>query len=326
MTNFVNGLCYSLSTQSKLNIRNPRILSYELTQLVQNPRWKQTTSKVSSHGVGRSSHFHNTLRAQVTDEEGTQPKDKFDNIIHDNNKTSPVVNNDIIPVDKDNSYVLIAEITNTHGVRGEVRVRPLTDFPEERLETAGRRYIRRGERGVVEPVKLTRGRSSVSRGHNVHILKFQGVNNPEEARAQLVGCNLLVSSTDRPALDDENLGFEFYVQDLVGVTALHKDGSTIGKVVDIFGGTGTYDALQVELSSEEYKGSKVLIPFAREIVTSVDLEKKQMIVDPPAGLLELAKKAGLKKKGRDPKKANRRGDVKRLQELREKKKLQESTN
>jgi hypothetical protein len=29
----------------------------------------------------------------------------------------------------------IAEITNTHGVRGEVRVRPMTDFPQQRLET-----------------------------------------------------------------------------------------------------------------------------------------------------------------------------------------------
>jgi hypothetical protein len=31
-------------------------------------------------------------------------------------------------------FLEIAEITNTHGVRGEVRVRPMTDFPEERFE------------------------------------------------------------------------------------------------------------------------------------------------------------------------------------------------
>lgn len=31
-------------------------------------------------------------------------------------------------------WVQVGEITNSHGVRGEVRVRPTTDFPEDRLE------------------------------------------------------------------------------------------------------------------------------------------------------------------------------------------------
>ena len=52
---------------------------------------------------------------------------------------------------------------------------------------------------------------------------------------------------------------------------------------------GAAAARQVQLESGEAKGGYALIPFAREIVTMVDLEERVMVVDPPAGLLELAR-------------------------------------
>ena len=52
---------------------------------------------------------------------------------------------------------------------------------------------------------------------------------------------------------------------------------------------------QIELESGEAKGGYALIPFVRDIVPEVDLDEGTMVLDPPAGLLELArppKKAG----------------------------------
>lgn len=219
----------------------------------------------------------------------------------------------------------IAEITNTHGVRGEVRVRPMTDFPQQRLETPGRRYVREKEGGRVRPVKLKRGKASVSKGHQVHILKFEGYNNPEEAFAGLVGCMLLVDAADRPPLqDDEDM--TYYVQDLIGMHCINlHDGTSIGRVVDVFSGTGTYDVMQVEVIEGETKGGKLLIPFAREIVPQVDLVARELRVDPPPGLLELVKMPKAQKSGKqNGKRRTRNDDVRRLKALREAKRAEQA--
>lgn len=50
---------------------------------------------------------------------------------------------------------------------------------------------------------------------------------------------------------------------------MQHDGTSIGRVVDVFSGTGTYDVMQVEVIEGETKGGKLLIPFAREIVPQV---------------------------------------------------------
>jgi hypothetical protein len=53
---------------------------------------------------------------------------------------------------------------------------------------------------------------------------------------------------------------------------VQHDGTSIGKVVDVFSGTGTYDVMQLEVLEGEKKGGKLLVPFARAIVPEVDLD------------------------------------------------------
>ena len=50
----------------------------------------------------------------------------------------------------------------------------------------------------------------------MHILKFEGYNNPEEAFEGLVGRTLLVDANDRPALDDDE-DMTYFVSDLIGM-------------------------------------------------------------------------------------------------------------
>jgi ribosomal 30S subunit maturation factor RimM len=50
----------------------------------------------------------------------------------------------------------------------------------------------------------------------VHILKFEGYNSPEEAFEALVGRTLLVDAKDRPALDDDD-DMTYFVSDLIGM-------------------------------------------------------------------------------------------------------------
>ncbi|KAK3271345.1 hypothetical protein CYMTET_20299, partial [Cymbomonas tetramitiformis] len=210
-------------------------------------------------------------------------------------------------------YVEIAEILTSHGIKGEVRVRSLTDFPAERLEKPGTRYLqmpgRKAARAGPTKVRLKRGKETFSRGHSAHILKLEGFNTPEEA-LELAGGTLLIRKEARLPLEDSD--FEFYVQDLIGLRVfLQEDGSEIGVVQDVYDGTGTYDLLKVELTEGEKAGATSLIPFAKAIVPVVDLQGGRMELDPPAGLLELARlpKQSSAKPPRRKKREGKRGDL-----------------
>jgi len=248
-------------------------------------------------------------------------------------------------------WVQIGIVGPTHGVRGEFKVQPLTDFPETRLEEPGVRWIqapapRIGRQGAPEPeeVELEWGRRTVSKasnvltqfrcdqyknvlstqkygehkdsprilrliifafvwvlqGREVWLVKLKGVESPEEATL-LRGRTLLIPSSAREPLDDDD---EFYVQELVGLRVeLLSSGKTIGKVVDLFDGTGTHDVLRIEMTdsaapqvdndNEDVEPASlerrhVMVPFARQFVPDIDLAAGVMKIDPPEGLLELA--------------------------------------
>ncbi|KAL6767634.1 CGLD31 [Auxenochlorella protothecoides x Auxenochlorella symbiontica] len=168
-----------------------------------------------------------------------------------------------------------------------MRVSPSTDFPDDRLGTPGIRWLAPPETkmrravGAPQEVTLERGREVLYKGNPCWLVKLQGYDSPE-AVDELRGHRLLVPSSERPPLEDED---EFYVQDLVGLRVLmHADGSPAGTVTDIFDGTGTHDVLQIEVPGRP----TYMLPFARELVPVVDLAAGVMRIEPPEGLLDLA--------------------------------------
>lgn len=199
----------------------------------------------------------------------------------------------IAPSTDDNTatgYVAIGIIRSAHGVYGEMKVEPLTDFPEDRLGSPGIRYIQAANQKLAalqkqltpQEIELEYGRTTISKGNTVWILKLAGVESPEDV-ASLKGHTLLIDKSSRPLLEDDD---EFYASDLVGLEVV-VDGHPIGRVIDIFDGTGTHDVLRVSLYCDD--GTKqVLLPFAKEFVPTVDIKAGFIIAKPPEGLLELA--------------------------------------
>ena len=43
-----------------------------------------------------------------------------------------------------------------------------------------------------------------------------------------------------------------------------------------------------DLLAVEYQGRQVLIPMVKAIITSIDIENKKIVVDPPKGLIDVA--------------------------------------
>ncbi|KAL2651794.1 hypothetical protein R1flu_019922 [Riccia fluitans] len=204
------------------------------------------------------------------------------------------------------SFVEVGYIADTHGVHGELHVYSLTDFPQERFEKPGKRWVRSKIMGkpVYEEVELLKGRE-VGGKRPSWLITLQGFNSVEKA-SDLVGSTLLVS--ERPTLNDD----EYYIPDLVGMSVILKEtGEEIGIILDVYNTGGDTDLLQVK-RTDGASGQKVWIPFVAEIVPVVDKERRRVEIDPPAGLLELNSSSETKDE-----KARRRKDVKEKRKLRE---------
>ncbi|XP_058196081.1 uncharacterized protein LOC131312392 [Rhododendron vialii] len=188
-------------------------------------------------------------------------------------------------------FVEIGYISSVHGLEGEVRVKSSTDFPELRFSKPGRRWLRQQVSGreAIREVELLQGRAHP--GKKSWTVKFKTINTVDQAQL-LIGSTILVSEEDKPELEEG----EFYSNDLVGMRVIHKEtAEPVGTVVNIFN-NGASDVLQVMLNSStadkpeseaSASGPLVWVPFVEAIVPNVDLNKREMLITPPKGLLDL---------------------------------------
>jgi 16S rRNA processing protein RimM len=110
------------------------------------------------------------------------------------------------------------------------------------------------------------------------ILAFAGVPDRTGAEA-LRGTKLCVDAADLPPPADPD---EFHDFQLVGLAAVSPEGDPIGEVAGVEHGPAA-DLLVVRLTG----GRRVLVPFVKAIVPTVDLGAGRLVLTPPEGLLDL---------------------------------------
>jgi 16S rRNA processing protein RimM len=171
----------------------------------------------------------------------------------------------------DDELVIVARAVRTRGLKGELVAELLTDFPErfETLESLVS-VAPSGERNQFEIENYWFQNDRV-------VLKFSGYDDIEAAK-RLIGCEFGVPETERVTLAEN----EFYDWELEGCLVEDKSGAVIGKVREILR-TGGVELLVVE-NDQHYDH---MIPMAAAIVTEIDIAGKKIVVDPPAGLLDL---------------------------------------
>ncbi|EEH56694.1 uncharacterized protein MICPUCDRAFT_7828, partial [Micromonas pusilla CCMP1545] len=191
-------------------------------------------------------------------------------------------------------------IVSAHGLRGEVRVMPFTDFVEERffspctqwLEDEAQGRSASGEynkpAGTLSKINISGGREVTTKGRNECIVKIRGVNDRNAAEA-LLGRRMYVLASERPSLREADVGDgddDFYAQELQGLRVVLKEGGDeVGKVIDVFRGAGTHDLLKVERKTKP-PGEFVYVPFVKDIVPTVDVPNGFLEITPPPGLLD----------------------------------------
>ena len=166
-------------------------------------------------------------------------------------------------------YFKVGIITQSHGLKGEVKVFPTTDdmrrydyLKHVELEYRGRRIPLE-----VEHVKYFK---------QLVIVKFKGINDINDVE-RFAKCPLYVAREDAvPCEENEN-----YVADLIGLPVVTDTGLTLGPLKDIFE-TGANDVYVVD-----YNGKEILIPSIKQCILNVDLEKGEILVHLLEGLLDL---------------------------------------
>lgn len=172
--------------------------------------------------------------------------------------------------------LLVGRLVAAQGMQGELRVLPLSDFPE-RFTRPGRRWLQARQQPA-RPVELLHGRQLP--GKTLFVVRLKGIDNRNAAEA-LVGEELLVPANQRPKLEPG----EFHLLDLVGLEVrLQASGSGIGRVSDLIHAGN--DLLEVELTGST-PPRRVLVPFVEAIVPVVNLEAGWLEISPPDGLLDL---------------------------------------
>lgn len=154
--------------------------------------------------------------------------------------------------------ILVGEIGRPHGVRGLVRVQSFTAQP---ADIAGYGPLS-DESG---------GKTFVLHWLADGLARIDGIAD-RDAAAKLTGTRLYVSRDSLPQPDDD----EFYLSDLIGLTARDADGQEIGQVraVEDFG-AGSFLTIVTE------GGKEVLLPFTRAAVPEVKVAEGWLLVVPP---------------------------------------------
>ena len=175
-----------------------------------------------------------------------------------------------------NEWLVVGLITSCHGIKGQLKVKSLTDF-EERFLKPGMRWLQKENETPLE-MKLTSGFRQPGRA--TFIISLEGINTRNDAE-QLKKFKILVKTDNLPKLQKE----EFHLLELINmqVKTLENDKlKIIGKVIDLENEKNNLLVIQL------FKNQKVvIIPFVEEIVPLVDIKNNFLIINPPKGLLEL---------------------------------------
>ena len=148
-------------------------------------------------------------------------------------------------------YIKAGEIVTTHGVRGEVKVMPWLDSPEDlcdfdRCRIDGREY-------EIASCRVQK---------TCNLVKLSGIDTMEAAQAM----RGKVLELYREDIDDEVI----FADELLGV-AVFAQGEKIGKIVDVL----DYPGNKVYVIQGEHS---YMIPAVKEFILSTDMEKEVMEV------------------------------------------------
>jgi 16S rRNA processing protein RimM len=170
------------------------------------------------------------------------------------------------------SRIALGIIRKAHGIRGEASVEPWTESANRFAELASVTLVSPDDSSMretrIESTRIHAGRA---------LVKFAGIDTPEDVQA-LHGWTIEIPESEARELEED----EYFLHDLVGLTLIDANGKDHGVVTEVSEGGGG-----LLLTVKRGDGRVFDVPFAADLCTEIDLERKRMVVALPEGLDDL---------------------------------------
>lgn len=165
--------------------------------------------------------------------------------------------------------ITIGRAVKPFGVKGEIKIEPMTDFPD-RFKNLRRIFL-------VSPAGKETACEvrSVRYAGGVPYLLLAGYDSPEKAK-ELNGWFISIPEEEAVPLPEGT----WYWFELIGMEVFSESGESLGRIVDIFE-TGSNDVYVMKQGRKE-----IYIPAIKDVVKQVDRVNKRMIIHVMDGLLE----------------------------------------
>jgi 16S rRNA processing protein RimM len=160
-------------------------------------------------------------------------------------------------------FLIVGYILAPWGIRGEVKVEVVTDFPER---FAPRKIVYLNTR----PLEI-----ECCHPHKQHlVVKLATIDSVEDAE-KLRGQDLTIPRSELYPLPEG----QYYTFQIIGLKVVTTEGKLLGRITEIMT-TGSNDVYIVE-----GKRGEILIPATEDVVKSIDLAKGKMVIEAIEGLL-----------------------------------------
>jgi len=168
-------------------------------------------------------------------------------------------------------YLAVGLVVGVHGLKGEFKVEPHTDFPE-RFAAEKTFYV--GEE--LEKIQIQNARQH----KNNILITVQNVQSRTQAE-ELRGRWLFVPEDEAIELDEDT----YWIHDIIGLQVRTETERLLGTVQDVLF-TGANEVYIVKPDPDVNKGKELLIPAIAQVIQNVDLTTQTITVNLPPGLLE----------------------------------------
>ena len=164
-------------------------------------------------------------------------------------------------------YLIVGKIVTTHGIKGEVKVKVETD-DDSRFDVNNHLYVGVDDKHINEQIVIDSSRYQ----KDMILLSFNNIKNISDVQ-KYVGLSLFVD------IDEVREDGEIYYDDLID-SKVFVNGEEVGEVIDVM------EVPQGEILRIKKKNGKIaLVPFVDELIENVDIDKKEIIINPIEGLL-----------------------------------------
>lgn len=170
-------------------------------------------------------------------------------------------------------WYTVGKLVNTHGIRGDVKVLPQTDFAEQRFAPGSKLMLVNEQNGDHMQVKITSSRLQ----KNVYVVKLEGFDNINDIE-KYKGWTLKISESEQGKLDDG----EYYYHEIIGCRVVTDEGEELGEITEILS-PGANDVWVVQGSGSKRK--EILLPVIDDVVLNVQPADKLVTVRLMEGLI-----------------------------------------